>query len=369
MWRAIRRKFWLVVFSAVCLTLRAQPATQAPSFYVDKTRLLVYLDETGKEHPIDSPAGWLKRREHILANLQLVMGKMPERKHLPPLELQVLHTTAQPGYELREVTFASEPGDRMHGYLLVPTAARRRPAVLCLHQTAPRGSAEPAGLSGRASMHCAAELAQRGYVTLAVDYPNFGDYQFNSYEHGYASATMKGIWNHRRALDLLESLAEVDAARLGVVGHSLGGHNSLFVAAFDERIKCVVTSCGFCSFARYYGGDLTGWSHAGYMPRIADLYERDPAKMPFDFTEVLGVLAPRPVLIVAPLRDANFDVEGVRDCVRAAMPVYELLGHPEHLRALYPDAEHDFPAAERETACVWFDRYLNGGRPPTQASP
>ena len=51
------------------------------------------------------------------------------------------------------------------------------------------------------------------------------------------SATMKGIVNHRRAVDLLASLPEVDPRRIGVIGHSLGGHNSLFVAAFDPRIK------------------------------------------------------------------------------------------------------------------------------------
>ena len=48
----------------------------------------------------------------------------------------------------------------------------------------------------------------------------------------------------------------VDPERIGVIGHSLGGHNSLFVATFDERLKAVVTSSGFNSFAKYYGGDL-----------------------------------------------------------------------------------------------------------------
>src|SRR5581483_6177021 len=94
------------------------------------------------------------------------------------------------------------------------------------------------------------------------------------------------IWNHMRAVDLLQSLPEVDASRIGAIGHSLGGHNSIFLAVFDDRVKCVVSCCGFCSFPRYFGGDLTGWSHNGYMPRIRDCYGCDPVRVPFDFTEL-----------------------------------------------------------------------------------
>ena len=159
---------------------------------------------------------------------------------------------------------------------------------------------------------------------------------------------------------------EVDAERIGAIGHSLGGHNSLFVAAFDERVRAIVSSCGFCSFPRYYDGNLAGWSHAGYMPRIRDVYELNTAKMPFDFTEVLAVLAPRPFLAIAPERDANFSVAGVRECVTAARPVYELFGAADRLAASYPDCEHDFPPVERERAYAWFDRWLRDAEEPAK---
>jgi dienelactone hydrolase len=169
---------------------------------------------------------------------------------------------------------------------------------------------------------------------------------------------MKGIWNHMRAVDLLQSLDEVDGERIGVIGHSLGGHNSLFVAVFDPRLKVVVTSCGFNAFPKYYKGDLTGWSHKGYMPRIASDYGKDPKKMPFDFPEVLAALAPRTVFINAPLKDANFEVSGVKDCVEAALPVYELLGAKEKLSAVHPDCEHAFPPEVRKAAYEFVDKAL-----------
>jgi dienelactone hydrolase len=334
----------------------AEPEFQSP-IYPDKTKLLVVRDAAGRESPVNDPAAWNHRRQHILTNMQRAMGALPAKKPAPFELLDTERVDCQ-DYERRKISFLVEPRDRLTGYLLLPKRAGKRPAVLCLHQTVKIGAAEPVGLGGRANLRYAVELARRGYVTLAVDYPNFGDYACDVYGRGYDSATMKGIVNHRRAVDLLQSLDEVDPERIGVIGHSLGGHNSLFIAAFDERIQCVVTSCGFCSFGRYMNGDLAGWSHQGYMPRIRELYGTDPARMPFDFTEVLGAIAPRALLVVAPRRDANFDVEGVIECVDAAAPVYKLLGAEEKLSAIYPDAEHDFPPDARETAYRWMDRWI-----------
>jgi predicted dienelactone hydrolase len=154
-------------------------------------------------------------------------------------------------------------------------------------------------------------------------------------------------------VDLLASLPQVDARRMGVIGHSLGGHNSLFVAAFDGRLRVVVTSCGFTAFPKYMRGDLTGWCHKGYMPRIESVYAKRPERMPFDFPELLAALTPRSVFVNAPARDANFDVDGVEDCVRHARAA---LGH--HLVVEHPDCEHDFPPEVRERAYRFLGRVL-----------
>lgn len=332
-------------------------AEEPPPQYPERTRLLVVRDGQGTETAVTTPEQWRQRRQHILENMQRVMGPLPAPLSTP-FDLVVAERTDLGPYERRKISFAAEAGDRLTGYLLVPHRAQRRPAVLCQHQTVKVGAAEPVGLGGRPTLRYAQELAERGYVALAIDYPNFGEYACDVYARGYASATMKGIVNHRRAIDLLCSLEEVDPARIGVIGHSLGGHNSLFIAAFDERVRATVTSCGFCSFRTYKKGDLAGWSHRGYMPRIAERYGADPQRMPFDFPEVLAAIAPRAVLVVAPRHDDNFDHAGVIECVDAAKPVFELLGAPERLAADYPDAPHDFPDESRARAYAWLDRWL-----------
>jgi hypothetical protein len=169
---------------------------------------------------------------------------------------------------------------------------------------------------------------------------------------------MKAIWNNMRAIDLLQSLPEVDGARIGCIGHSLGGHNTMFTAVFDTRIKALVSNCGFNSFPKYFHGNLKGWSHKGYMPRIASVYEMKPEKMPFDFTEIVAALAPRAFLASSPLHDDNFEVSGVKDCIAAARPVYQLLKAENKLAANYPDCKHEFPPEVRKVAYEWFDRWL-----------
>jgi dienelactone hydrolase len=252
-----------------------------------------------------------------------------------------------------------EPGDKLPAYLLIPKElSAPAPAMLCLHPTNPHGKKVVLGEGEEPNRNYAVELAERGYVSMAPDYPGFGEYKPDAYAMGYASTTAKGIYNHRRCVDLLVSLDAVDAARIGCIGHSLGGHNTLFVGIHDERIRVMATSCGFNRFAKYYGGDLTGWTHKGYMPRIAEVYGKDPARMPWDFPALLSALAPRAVFFSAPVNDANFEVSGVRDCIDAAAPVYEALGARSKLKAIYPECDHDFPPEAREAAYAFVDAAL-----------
>jgi len=329
-------------------------------FYDDKQNLLVYKDAVGETHPIDNADAWSIRRGHILANFQRVAGPVPDDSRKVPLDVRVEEEAEFPAYIRRKITFAVEPGDRLPAYLLIPKGLDgKAPAMLCLHPTSVHGKGMVAGLGDKPNRGYAEELAERGYITLAPDYPGYGDYtDIDVYAMGYASATAKGIWNHMRCVDLLQSLPEVDGDRIGCIGHSLGGHNTLFAGMFDPRIAVMVTSCGFNRFAKYYGGDLTGWSHKGYMPRIAEVYGKDPARMPFDFPEILAALAPRAVFINAPLHDDNFEVSGVRECVEAATPIYKLYGAPEQLQAVHPDCAHDFPPEIREQAYTFIDEVL-----------
>jgi dienelactone hydrolase len=334
-----------------------------------------------------SPLEYGSRRDHIQRGMQIVMGQLPDSSRRVPLDVKVESREETPDYVRIKLTYAAEPDDRVPALLLVPKkvtldprgvcgiverpnsaagsrnfGAGKLPAMLCLHPTNPDGKAQTAGLVGQPTRHYGHQLAQRGFVCLIPDYPSFGDYKGYDFHKQtgfhYTSGSMKAIWNNIRAVDLLESLGYVDIDNIGVIGHSLGGHNALFTAVFEPRLKAVVTSCGFTAFDDYMKGDLKGWTSDRYMPLIRDTYSNDPSKMPFDFHEVLAAIAPRGIYVNAPLHDSNFDNAGVRKCVAAAQPVFELLGGKDKLVVEYPDAAHDFPDDVRERVYQWLERQL-----------
>ena len=331
--------------------------------YPDHSKLLVVRDAAGNEKPVVTKGDWAARVAHIRANMQLAMGPVPDNSRRVPLNVETVAEERTDKYLRRKVKFTPEPDDRVPAWLLIPhevTNGGKAAAMLCLHQTTGIGKDEPAGLGGLKSLHYAHELAERGFVCLVPDYPSFGEYPYDFKKQGahYASGSMKAIWNNIRAVDLLESLPQVDKSRIGVIGHSLGGHNALFTAVFDERLKGVVTSCGFTPFHDYYGGKLAGWTSDRYMPRIRDVYGNDPNRVPFDFYEVLGSLAPRGVFSNSPIHDNNFDLEGVKKAYHKANEVYALFDAGSQLKLVTPDAPHDFPEAQRHEAYEWLAKQL-----------
>jgi dienelactone hydrolase len=296
--------------------------------------------------------------------MEKAMGQLPGPERKVPLDVKVVSEEKLDGYVRKKVTFAVEKGDRVPAWLLIPNSdgKKKMPGMLCLHQTIAIGKDEPVGLGKQQSKQQALHLVQRGYVCMAPDYPSFGEYQFDfqaAFKRGdYQSGTMKAIWNNMRAVDYLQSLPEVDPERIGVIGHSLGGHNAMFTAAFDVRLKAIVSSCGFCSFAKYKGGNLKGWTSDRYMPRIASEFDNDPKKMPFEFADVIASFAPRAFFAMSPLRDDNFDVTGVKDAISAAEPAFKALRAENNLQAIYPDAAHDFPEEGRKAAYEFLDKHL-----------
>ncbi len=280
MQRTCRRRAWRLV-SLLCVSVPtvlgqmvSKPDSRHAPAYTDHAKLMVVGDGHGRELSVSTPADWDVRRDHVLAHFQEIAGPLPGGERRVPLEVQVVAESREPGVIRKKITFATEPGDRVPAWLLIPDAPQgdttRRPAALCLHQTVAIGKDEPVGLGKNQELAYARELAERGFVALAPDYPNFGEYKVDVYARGYASATMKAIWNNMRSVDLLASLKEVDPNRIAVIGHSLGGHNSIFTALFDRRLKAIVSSCGFNAFPYYYKGNIAGWSHRGYMPRLRD---------------------------------------------------------------------------------------------------
>src|SRR6185295_3286282 len=275
-----------------------------------------------------TPMPALDRRQ-----LLRLLGTVPDGP--PPLAPERVERVDLGDVVREKVTYAVEPGERVPAFLFVPkTGTGPFPAVLCHHQHGGEfevGKDGPAGLGSTADQHYALELARRGYVTLAPDALCFGERQDPtgklkgaSYERYEAlhritegkSLQGKYVWDARRALDYLVSRPEVDRARIGMVGHSLGGQETLFTTAADTRIRAAVSSCGFASLA-VLERDRILHNFALFVPGLAEAG---------DYGAVLALVAPRPFLVAARTADPIFPRDGIEATVAAARAAYAAQG-------------------------------------------
>jgi dienelactone hydrolase len=362
-------KIWILgIWPATCCVDVSGQNPSPPVPALSRDQLMAYRDSLGAVREVTNVGQWDRRRHSILIAMQSVMGTYPPR----PLQIptaRLIDEVDCGSYVRRLIEYQSQPNAFTPAYLCVPkqlltSAGGRAPAVLCLHPTDNSvGHDVVVGLGGKANRQYASELAERGYVTLAPSYPLLAKYQPDLTQLGWSSGTLKAVWDNVRGLDYLQSLSFVRGDQIGAIGHSLGGHNSVYTAVFDDRIRVIVSSCGLDRYRDYYGGDPErwrigkGWTSTRYMPRLAD-YAGRLQEVPFDFPEMIAALAPRHTLIIAPLHDSNFQAASVDRVVESAQDVYRLYGHAERLTVEHPDCGHDFPDEMREQAYELFDRVL-----------
>jgi hypothetical protein len=352
-------RFLSVVALAQTLSFRA-PAQDLPA-RLPSENLLLFRHAGGSTAAVKTVADWNQRRAEILQGMQRVMGTLPGQEKRCALEMTVESERDCGTYLRRLISYCSEPGSRVPAYLLLPKSvlqpdAARVPAILCLHPTddvVGHGVVVGEGKSNYPAY--GNELAERGFVVLAPSYPQLANYQPDLDALGWKSGTLKAVWDNMRGLDLLASLPYVAPGGFGAIGHSLGGHNAVFTSVFDDRITTVVSSCGLDSFRDYYdGADAVwqagkGWTQTRYMPRLAE-YRGRLVEIPFDFGELLGALAPRSVLVIAPLHDSNFRSTSVDRMIAAARPVFTLYDRSLSLKIEHPDCGHEFNKVMRDNA-------------------
>ncbi len=116
---------------------RSEPAPPAPH-YPDRFDVLSVVNAQGEAHRAQSPAEWEPRRQHIRAALERVMGPFPNpAKRVALNPVVVKEVTLAGGLVRRLIAYQSDPTDRVHAYLFLPSntsASAKRPAVLCLQQ-------------------------------------------------------------------------------------------------------------------------------------------------------------------------------------------------------------------------------------------
>lgn len=223
-----------------------------------------------------------------------------------------LATEQKKGYLLEAVTYEVSEGERLKGFLLIPTSAtaeKPAPGIAIWHQHAGQfhlGKSEPAGLAGNPMHHTGVALAREGYVVLCVDAlcfeerqdptgrqkgMNYERFEFLKWTVDGKCLAWKNIWDMQRAIDLLSELPEVRADRLGCYGHSMGSTHTWLVGPWEKRLKCLVANCCLPTYRgihrehmlHCFPNFVPGIHEFGDTPDIAALIA--PRRLHFNFGE------------------------------------------------------------------------------------
>jgi cephalosporin-C deacetylase-like acetyl esterase len=312
---------------------------------VPRAMLKALFERYSRPRPIlaRTRSEWLARRPELRRRVRECLGldPLPERLPLAPHTAGILE---RPGYRVERVYWQCWPGVYASGWLYRPrTLSVPAPAVLCPHGHWEGGATHPVVQS-----RCIA-MALMGYVVLAVDSAHVYRYQVGVNPAGVMT------WNNIRALDYLHSLPEVDGDRIGCVGASGGGQQTMYLMALDDRVRVAAP----VALVSYFRRILMIDSHHCPCNHVPGLLRWT------DEPEICALFAPRPLLFLSLSGDwtARFGEQEFGEIRN----IYWLYGQLDRIAHARFDGPHDFNRPMREQVYAWFNRWLRNLEDPAAA--
>jgi len=333
-------------------------------------------------------------------------GKLLELLHYSPQrcdpKAEIVERVDKGDFVREKIYFNTTPAIRVPAYLLLPKRnGKRMPAIVALHdhggfylwgkEKLVETEDEPPVLKdwrktyyGDAAI--ASTLARMGYVVLVIDAFYWGERRmlldddpadfrerpasisqarisaFNQRSSQgeqlvgrtifAAGFTWSGLmlWDDVRSVDYLVSRPEVDPARIGCVGLSMGGFRSCHLAALDDRIKAAVIVGWMASFPRQLKHHVR--NTIGHTMVVPGLY-RD-----MDYPDAASLAMPGAVLVINGKKDGLFEPTGVANCFDKLNQCYKKAGLPDRIRTSLYDAPHEFSPQMQEEAWQWIKRWV-----------
>jgi len=279
----------------------------------------------------------------------------PER---PPLAVRTLWSREVPPGTVDKVAFTAESYADVVAYFCVPRGLRPPyPTVICLQghgvgmhdSIARRPDDEVTPHLVMDDGDFAVTAMRHGFAALCVEQRAFGERsereQASASAHGCHDAAVQALMLGRtlvgervfdvdRGIDYLAERGDVDLDRVGVMGHSGGGTAAIYAAALLDRVRFAMPSCAFCTYA----DSIMSVHHCldNYVPGVLRYAEQ---------ADVLGLFAPKPVVVVAGRDDTIFPLAGVEVAYERLRDIYAAAGAPDRCRLVVGDGGHRFFAA------------------------
>jgi len=298
---------------------------------------------------------WEIKRDGIVAKLKKTLNL--RMNHNLDLDIRYSKPVRMNGYTLTQVIYQSRPGFYVTASLYKPDGDGPFPAVVQLHGHSSDGRLNET-YQARASSLC-----QAGYVEIFVDAFGSGERSELHGEFEYHGGSVGGmllnigeplagiqIIDNMRAVDMLCSLPYVDKSKIGATGGSGGGNQTMYLAAFDKRVKAAVPVVSVGSYQSYIGGTNCVCE---LIPDGLEICEE---------SALMAMIAPRALLICNALHDCNktFYVSEMMRSFDEARKVYRALGASQNLMSWGFNAPHSYPEDVQSLALGFFNYHLKG---------
>lgn len=314
---------------------------------------------------VKNKADWEKRRVEIRDRWMRMMGEWPPI--IKNQQFKILDTARCEDFTRYRVGFNWTPYERTEGYLLIPNVPGIKPAVISVYY-------EPetaAGIGGKPFRDFTYQLVKRGFVALSIGTSETtADKTYSIYYPNRENAVIEPLsalaYAAANALEALAKLDEVNAEKIGIVGHSYGGKWAMFASCLYDRFAAAVWSDPGIVFDETKGSAVNYWEpwYLGYYPppwentwnktgtNTKGLYPR-LREEGYDLHELHALMAPRPFFVSG----------GSSDPIERWIPlnhtlaINKLLGY-SHRVGMSNRPEHSPNAQSNEIVYSFFDYFL-----------
>ena len=281
-----------------------------------------------------------------------LLGEMPQKVDL---NIRVEFEREEEDFFERRIIIDVEENCSMPCHLLIPKSGKAPyPVVICLqgHTTGmhialgrkvyPNDDYYFRGVDNEYGL----QALKQGYAVLVMEQRGFGERKTDqtkvkgstTCDHDAKVALLFGrtligerVWDISRAIDMLETIPEVDKDKIAIMGLSGGGTATYYAAAFDERLKAAMPAGSVCSFDRSIG--IMGHCGCNYIPNMIKS---------FDMGEIAALIAPRKLIVVTGDEDPIFLLDGVHKVYDVIEKIYEKEGAPANCKMIVGQGGHRF---------------------------
>lgn len=303
-----------------------------------------------------------KYQADIKARYLKILGDFPKET---ALNAEITGTIPCDGYSIQKIIYESFPGHHVTANLYLPTLKGKHPAAVlfCGHENTSKAT--------ESYQKTAILFVQNGFVVLVIDpisqserhqLTNAEGKQLtrgSTTEHTLMNegSLLVGsntptdiLWDNKRGVDYLLSRPEVDLDKIGCLGNSGGGMQTLYYMAFDERIK-VAAPCSFFSI-RYRSFEINN-------PDDGCQQMPNEGKNRLDLVDYMTIFAPKPAIVLAGRHDFIY-FQGTKDGAAQMQQVYDKFGASDNFRFFVADDGHGISKPKREAVVEFFLKKMCG---------